>query len=1217
MAGLTHSPLRPVEGAVPEFQFGAGAPQRPTTMATIFLPINHKTLTHISFNVFLLPLSRIPLLLGKRFMQKLRAVVQFDPQPCVSCGYFSVPLQCQPSDFCKTPIDQNFITTDSTDFEYALPVSDDYSDKLPKPPGYPDNPGIKQLIDRLTSDYPKYTKLWHLSYSQICTLHGQRHVGPDQTLNALKFILPETLTLSKDVTDFFRITHKRLTLIRQNCSVCNKHKRGPTHPSLLSDKANLVFNQKVSMDTINGGALINNHWFLIIDHCTGFVRIFPYLGQLTAEVAFSEFLIGWASIFGPPSLLLPDREGGFLGAATAFESLGTTVQFRPSGSHAPAGRAERAVQTVRQIINTDEEFLKTADFLQIRLWTAQVENSINNAVQKNVGNAALRTLGFTSSLEFNAITDSRLSAFSNHPTRTSALDAYKRVCTSDSFRRTLKSSDTSGAEKLFDPGTKVWIHVHTAGGKTESSRQPGIVLAFDADAMTYQCQTASGGVVSIGRRDLTLMSEIAEDSQLGTSEIAKQVTDVLEPIDKVDNGANITCPRCRNRRSKKAHTRTTGCNLFTTATLAVDVLKPIEKIPESKHADVPKPDENINHVPNNPDFCEGKKYNSLEFLLTTSSELYLDYENIFTVQEMNKYQIEWDDLDPEERKRALKSAEEIYFKNGVWSRDHEMSDKDFREYEKQSKTKIIKVDATVVTKAKLIAAEGSSKKLIGKARIAIRGFKDRTSDHSQSDAPTANPSSTSLAEFFGLRLGLRVCAIDFENAFFKIDDSEIDHLGGEVWCKVPLLLTGGRSVWRRCLKDAQGMRGAARSWYNTISNTLCNFGFVVSENDPALFLYWSKHTSNDGEESTSLEGILSLHVDDGRLWASPSVHKSFISYLKSKNLFSDYNFGYSDPKCEDPCFAQISTTDFLGCIWTVDYGSSTSSISQDEYIKAKLHPLKLSKEELKNPSLDLSGRVSEFLGAMGSLIWVTKTQKNYIHEASYLAGRRNHLTVEDFQMYNTVISNIRRNPAILKITGFAEKIKMVVITDGSETSKKTSAGYVGRIIGFQPATPPGEVCNFTPIVVRGGKSPRATHSSYDVESVSTIIALDECYGLATLAEEFLKPPAKKLTRFQRRSFFHSGVAKINFYIEIHTDCELLVRGVRSLKRVDPLLGGRRREDVNDLKEAIQSQFLSAIFHVAGVTNPADRLTKLAAKCLRTGAILLNILTENLYSPDFS
>ena len=1174
-----------------QFKFGSSQVYRPKYVCNVALP----TSTHIlHFQCFLIE-AKIPLLLGERFLKQVKAKINIVDNLVESdFGNFSL------SSFQKFSGDQTSDAFNIDDDNYEI-SHDTETDDYPT-----DSKNLRRLLQKR---YPKLRKFFGLTRTQLTKLHAQRHVGADQTLRNLRAILTEEQQLDGDVNSFLTLIGKQLMFIRKNCSVCNSKKKANSFPQLLAN-TNLNFNQKISADVMVGRDDCPYNFLIIVDHSTGFCRFLPFSGRFQYQIALSLFLENWIGIFGPPKQLILDQDGPFLKSSPYLESLGIFISPRPSGSHAPAGRVERKIGVFRESVEQDAEFLKNSDIHSVRCWSALMENSVNNASAGNAGSPALRVFGFTTTLEYNALTDTGNSVPAYFPweARDRALEAYKRATASDTLRRTLASS-SNGAEVLFEPGTPVWVYHRTTSEKL-MKRQSAIVLSFDSTAMVYQVKTMSGGVISVSRRDVVAR---LDDDLPTTTDIAQTLETILER-DNIVSDSQIDCPRCKNRRSKKPHTCGKSNNSQGSINFQGPAISSIFKTDDISNS-FSKP-EAFSKTEVTQETSPKFQVDASEFKNDMTNVLFCDCENIFSLVEYNSYALDWDDLSEEAKQLAYKEAADVYFRNEVWKRGFEKSDAEFQKYAKDKK--IVKLDGRLVKKAKIDPKKPSQLK--GKVRLTGRGFKDKLNDNTSNESPTVHPTTIQLNEFFGLRAQEKICAaIDFENAFFKISENKTSHLSHEVWMSVPLELTGGRKIWRKMFKEAQGQRGAARSWFETLRELLTEFGFTQSRTDPCLFLFW---------EDSSLTGHLVVHVDDARFWAEPHLHKKFSQFLKERQLFSDYNYGFSRsengvlvpfPECDDPSFSSSSKCSFLGVDISVDLVKREATLSQQKYIDAKLKPLPLTKAEKADDNFDLNHRQSEFLKAMGSLMWLTtKTQFANRFESSYLASKRNRLTTADFVDFNKTVAQIKEQPLSVLITGFTGKIKMVLVCDGSETSKKTERGYTGRVCGFMPGNlRPGEPGLFVPISVRTGKSPRATHSSFDIECVASIQVLDEALSLSIQTQEFLMAPQTKLHRTARYSFFSEGTSKLDFSTEMHSDAELLCNAVNKITMVNPTLGVRRREDVDDLKTCLQTRDLAVVAHISGKLNPTDRLTKPMARCSETHGLLLRILMQNFYDPPFS
>ena len=86
-------------------------------------------------------------------------------------------------------------------------------------------------------------------------------------------------------------------------------------------------------------------------------------------------------------------------------------------------------------------------------------------------------------------------------------------------------------------------------------------------------------------------------------------------------------------------------------------------------------------------------------------------------------------------------------------------------------------------------------------------------------------------------------------------------------------------------------------------------------------------------------------------------------------------------------------------------------------------------------------------------------------------------------------------------------------------------------------------------------------------------------------------------------------------IEVHTDCKSLVDRVASMK-MDIKLNKRRKMDVGDLQELVETGEMRPLVHIQGLENPADAMThvKGSAKCKRTCLRLTKLMRSGWYEP---
>ena len=88
-----------------------------------------------------------------------------------------------------------------------------------------------------------------------------------------------------------------------------------------------------------------------------------------------------------------------------------------------------------------------------------------------------------------------------------------------------------------------------------------------------------------------------------------------------------------------------------------------------------------------------------------------------------------------------------------------------------------------------------------------------------------------------------------------------------------------------------------------------------------------------------------------------------------------------------------------------------------------------------------------------------------------------------------------------------------------------------------------------------------------------------------------------------------------FPAELHSDAMSVVRATRST--LPTKQSNRRKEDIGDLRELIESGDVEDLFHINGQTNPTDCLTKMLTKIPEASVgKFRRLMQEALYKPDF-
>jgi hypothetical protein len=118
----------------------------------------------------------------------------------------------------------------------------------------------------------------------------------------------------------------------------------PTNKPIASLRLSSQFNQVIQLDLLFIEQMIVLH---VIDECIRWSAGMAIASKKPADI-LSGLIFVWFRIFGPPGLVIADKEGALLSeeASICFERWGTTYRPKPVGSHATM--VERHHEIVRQ-----------------------------------------------------------------------------------------------------------------------------------------------------------------------------------------------------------------------------------------------------------------------------------------------------------------------------------------------------------------------------------------------------------------------------------------------------------------------------------------------------------------------------------------------------------------------------------------------------------------------------------------------------------------------------------------------------------------------------------------------------------------------------------------------------------------------------------------------------------------------------------------------------
>ena len=565
----------------------------------------------------------------------------------------------------------------------------------------------------------------------------------------------------------------------------------------------------------------------------------------------------------------------------------------------------------------------------------------------------------------------------------------------------------------------------------------------------------------------------------------------------------------------------------------------------------------------------------------------------------SKYLHSWDDLNLKQKQDAVDKAVAAYDRHDSWHRDSDLDDHAFAKLRKQN-PKIIALDCTVVKQAKI-----KNGKLIGKLRIAPRGFRDRSLKATwHSTSPTVESISVRISELLGMQLGLESWCFDISDAFFSGEELGEDEY---IYIKIPKEIDPN-SPWRRLKREVPGCKGASSSWFRTFTKKLVSYGWEPLTTDQALFV--------KRRENGSICGILPVHVDDGKLRADESTAKELFAKLRA------------DPMIE------LSTVEKQEKGKPIEFTGMTfietelgEEVNQHVYIRNKLHNIDTRDLKTRDPDGDLEGEDKAMYATnIGRLIWVIPTQLKFSYEIAYLSRYRGYPKNKHMIRLAKLIADIKSDPQHIFLPRFhyGAPLKVISVVDagaGEEADPPLKTRDHQCVAILLASTPrpnqdhiePGTELRAGLLSWRTCGLARVSHSSFDFESISAVSSLDllgnvrEVVGEVTIS---LCPPLRANKGADRQKWRDQLPS-----CELHSDSMGLVKAVRL--GVSGAMSSRRRRDILDLRDSMSHGDIDVFMHVDGPTNFADVGTKTISRTQKAFEVLKDLIHKGVYIPKRS
>ena len=415
-----------------------------------------------------------------------------------------------------------------------------------------------------------------------------------------------------------------------------------------------------------------------------------------------------------------------------------------------------------------------------------------------------------------------------------------------------------------------------------------------------------------------------------------------------------------------------------------------------------------------------------------------------------------------------------------------------------------------------------------KARLVARGFEENA--QIQSDSPTVGKSL--IRVFFSIctMLGWMVNTIDIKSAYLQGKELERD-----LFLKPPNGFESKDKLWKlkKCL---YGLNDGARNFYLSVKECLKACGCVVSNLEPAIFVY---------KRENRVKGLILAHVDDF-LYAGDSDFKRDVidilirRYEASRKATGNFKY------------VGFNVTQTQGTV-TVDQYDYAREIDTEGWRKPQGGDRDLTTQEYK-----LYRRL------VGKMSWLANgSRPDIAFSMIRLSTKFSHACVSDLAAAVKLAKRVKTEDVcnyFPRLTDL-EQARFVVYTDASLGNLNGCDSCGGHVVFMVDKQDRSAV-----IAWHSGKLKRVARSTLAAETMALVNGIDEALYL----RDFVK--------------FCLG---ITMPIEAVVDNKSLVQAIASTHLVEEK---RLRRDISALKEIVELEHVSVRW-VPGKDQLADCLTK--------------------------
>ena len=965
---------------------------------------------------------------------------------------------------------------------------------------------------------------------------------------------------------------KAVEKVTNECEVCVKYKRTPSHP-IVSTSLARHFNEVVTLDLFFYKQTPIIH---ICDVATRFSRA-SVIPSKNKNAVISAICVLWVSLFGPPQKILSDNGGEFTSHdfREMGEKLNTQILSTAAESPWSNGINERHHALIENMLHKIQEENKFP--LQVALsWAVAAKNAL-----ANVYGYSPNQLVFGHNPNYPSVLTSELPALENDydsknilaqmKAREAAREAFIRAESCEKLKRALNRKTRNINPMEYEVGEEVFYKREQEG----RWRGPGRIIGKDGKIIIIRHQA---NVISVPSCMIQHRYPIQEDNKNEIKTLSQRMNQHEQSIqnqtqNEGDNDEWEAFEQFRTIPEQPAiqvqQPTVQPANENEENFPEFDQLNELlQVIPEQREIEMQEifqandmVDEIVENVEARRRGRKPKKTKPVQTLLppinsTITYQLKGDEDrkvgkitsragkatggnrfclNILDIESNRESCIDFEkQIENWEKYEVQKENdfEEILFGTILKTKEvEEAKQQEIQKWKMYDVFEEVKDEGQPTTSVRWVITKNKENY---KARLVARGYEEECFKDLRKDSPTIGKPTFRMTLAVISSNKWEVNSLDIQSAYLQ--GEPVDR---EVFLRPPPEVQEPNTLWR-LKKAVYGLGDGGRKWYLKVENEIQRLNAKKSKFDPAVFIWH--------DDEGNLEGIVASHVDDF-LWGGNKLFET--------NIIAKLKETFKISKEQRENFKHLGLEIQQRNIITVTQTAYVNEMKFLEYDKTKNKDEELNEIEKKT--------LRTFVG---QIQWIaSQTRPDLCFNACEASVEFSRATINTLHKANKTIRKMKNYDVKLKYPniGNLRKCKIYCFTDASLHNLSGNNSQYGYLIFLT-----NENNQIVPIAWKSAKCKRVVNSTLGAECLALIEGAGASYYIRKILTEILQ------------------IEDFDIPIECFIDSKNLHDAVKSTHSVtDP----RVLVDICEIRDKIEKKEINKVHWIRSQYQLANVLTK--------------------------